>query len=109
MESLKIQTQKMSFARRVNLWCCRRMTALQMRAGASRMHRPCRTNLFVIDYLQPLHSTARRAENRQQEIADICSGNQPLAEELDVPVIVLSQLSREIERDKKPPAAALGD
>ena len=76
------------------------MTALQMRAKASRMHRPCRPNLFVIDYLQPLHSTARRAENRQQEIADISSGNQPLAEELDVPVIVLSQLSRELERDK---------
>ena len=57
--------------------------------------------LFVIDYLQLLHSTARRAqENRQQEIADISSGIKALAKELKVPVLVLSQLNRELERDK---------
>ena len=56
--------------------------------------------LFVIDYLQLLHSTARRAENRQQEIADISSGIKALAKELNVPVIVLSQLNRELEKDK---------
>jgi replicative DNA helicase len=56
--------------------------------------------LFVIDYLQLLHSTARRAENRQQEIADISSGTKALAKELRIPVIVLSQLNREFERDK---------
>ncbi len=56
--------------------------------------------LFVIDYLQLLHSTARRAENRQQEIADISNGIKSLAKELSVPVIVLSQLNRELEKDK---------
>jgi replicative DNA helicase len=57
--------------------------------------------LFVIDYLQLLNSTARRAqENRQQEIADISSGIKALAKELNVPVIVLSQLNRELEKDK---------
>src|ERR1041385_3842372 len=57
--------------------------------------------LFVVDYLQLLHSTARRSQdNRQQEIADISSGIKALAKELDVPVIVLSQLNRELERDK---------
>ena len=56
--------------------------------------------LFVIDYLQLLHSTSRRAENRQQEIADISNGIKSLAKELDVPVIVLSQLNRELEKDK---------
>ena len=56
--------------------------------------------LFVIDYLQLLHSTARRAENRQQEIADISNGVKSLAKELNVPVIVLSQLNRELEREK---------
>ena len=55
---------------------------------------------FVIDYLQLLHSTARRAENRQQEIADISNGIKSLAKKLDVPVIVLSQLNRELEKDK---------
>jgi replicative DNA helicase len=54
----------------------------------------------VIDYLQLLHSTSRRAENRQQEIADISSGVKSLAKELNVPVLVLSQLNRELERDK---------
>jgi replicative DNA helicase len=56
--------------------------------------------LFVIDYLQLLHSTARRAENRQQEIADISNGIKSLAKELNVPVIVLSQLNRDLEKDK---------
>jgi replicative DNA helicase len=56
--------------------------------------------LFVVDYLQLLHSTARRAENRQQEIADISNGIKALAKELEVPVIVLSQLNRELEKDK---------
>jgi replicative DNA helicase len=57
--------------------------------------------LFVVDYLQLVHSTARRSqENRQQEIADISSGLKALAKELKVPVIVLSQLNRELEKDK---------
>ncbi len=54
----------------------------------------------MIDYLQLLHSTARRAENRQQEIVDISNGIKSLAKELSVPVIVLSQLNRELEREK---------
>ena len=57
--------------------------------------------LFVVDYLQLLHSTARRAENRQQEIADISSGIKALAKELNVPVIVLSQLNRELENARR--------
>jgi len=56
--------------------------------------------LFVIDYLQLLHSTSRRAENRQQDIADISNGIKALAKELKVPMIVLSQLNRELEKDK---------
>src|SRR5438874_791382 len=68
------------------------------------MHQQYGIKLFVIDYLQLLHSTARRAENRQQEIADISNGIKSLAKELEVPVIVLSQLNREIEREKgRPP------
>jgi replicative DNA helicase len=80
------------------------LSILQLRAKARRMHQQYGVKLFVVDYLQLLHSTARRAENRQQEIADISSGIKALAKELDVPVIVLSQLNREIEREKgRPP------
>ena len=76
------------------------LSILQLRAKARRMHQQFGIKLFVIDYLQLLHSTARRAENRQQEIADISNGVKSLAKELDVPVIVLAQLNRELEKDK---------
>jgi replicative DNA helicase len=76
------------------------LSILQLRAKARRMSQQYGIKLFVIDYLQLLHSTARRAENRQQEIADISSGVKSLAKELNVPIIVLSQLNRELEREK---------
>jgi replicative DNA helicase len=80
------------------------LSILQLRAKARRLHQQYGIKLFVIDYLQLLHSSSLRAENRQQEIADISSGIKALAKELDVPVIVLSQLNREVERDKgRPP------
>lgn len=76
------------------------LSILQLRAKARRMFQQYGIKLFVIDYLQLLHSTSRRAENRQQEIADISNGIKALAKELNVPVIVLSQLNRELEREK---------
>ncbi|HEY5914686.1 MAG TPA: replicative DNA helicase [Verrucomicrobiae bacterium] len=76
------------------------LSILQLRAKARRMQQQYGVKLFVIDYLQLLHSTSRHAENRQQEIADISSGIKSLAKELNLPVIVLSQLNRELERDK---------
>jgi replicative DNA helicase len=77
------------------------LSILQLRARARRMHQQHGCKLFVIDYLQLLHSTARRSlDNRQQEIADISSGIKALAKELKVPVLVLSQLNRELEKDK---------
>ena len=77
------------------------LSILQLRARARRMHQQHGIKLFVIDYLQLLNSTARRAqENRQQEIADISSGIKALAKELNVPIIVLAQLNRELEKDK---------
>ncbi len=77
------------------------LSILQLRARARRMWQQHGIKLFVIDYLQLLNSTSRRAqENRQQEIAEISSGIKGLAKELGVPVIVLSQLNRELEKDK---------
>jgi replicative DNA helicase len=77
------------------------LSILQLRARARRLSQQHGIKLFVIDYLQLLHSTGRRsADNRQQEIADISSGIKALAKELKVPVIVLSQLNRELEKDK---------
>ena len=77
------------------------LSILQLRARARRMAQQHGIKLFVVDYLQLLNSTARRSqENRQQEIADISSGIKALAKELNVPIIVLAQLNREIEKDK---------
>jgi replicative DNA helicase len=76
------------------------LSILQLRAKARRMHQQHGIKLFVVDYLQLLHSTARRAENRQQEIADISNGIKALAKELNVPVLVLSQLNREVEKER---------
>ncbi|HEY0455533.1 MAG TPA: replicative DNA helicase [Verrucomicrobiae bacterium] len=76
------------------------LSILQLRAKARRMWQQYGIKLFVIDYLQLLHSTARRAENRQQEIADISNGIKALSKELKVPIVVLSQLNREMEREK---------
>jgi replicative DNA helicase len=77
------------------------LSILDLRARARRMHQQHGVKLFVIDYLQLLHSTSRRSQdNRQQEIADISNGIKALAKELKVPVLVLSQLNRELEKDK---------
>lgn len=77
------------------------LSILQLRAKARRMYNQHGIRLFVIDYLQLLHSTSRRSsDNRQQEIAEISAGIKALAKELKVPVIVLAQLNREIEKDK---------
>lgn len=74
------------------------LSILQLRAKARRMWQQYGIKLIVIDYLQLLHSTSRRAENRQQEIAEISGGIKALAKELKVPVIVLAQLNRELEK-----------
>ena len=77
------------------------LSILQLRAKARRMHSQHGLKLIVIDYLQLLHSTTRRSmDNRQQEVAEISSGIKSLAKELDVPVVVLCQLNREMEREK---------
>ncbi|PYJ96924.1 MAG: replicative DNA helicase [Verrucomicrobia bacterium] len=76
------------------------LSILQLRAKARRMAQQYGIRLFVIDYLQQMHSTSRKIDNRQQEIADISNGVKALAKELKVPMIVLSQLNRDFERDK---------
>jgi replicative DNA helicase len=86
------------------------LSILQLRARARRLHQQYGIKLFVVDYLQLLHSTGRRAqENRQQEISDISSGIKALAKELKVPVIVLSQLNREPEKRERGAEPKLSD
>lgn len=74
------------------------LSILEMRAKARRMKAQHDIKLIVIDYLQLLKSTSRRAQdNRQLEIAEISSGVKALAKELELPIIVLAQLNRNPE------------
>lgn len=67
--------------------------------------------LVIVDYLQLMRSS-RKAENRQQEVSDISRSLKAVAREFDVPVIALSQLSRDVEKrgsDKRPMLSDLRD
>lgn len=78
------------------------LSIMQLRAKARRMWQQHGIKLFIVDYLQLLNAqgSQRRSDSRQQEVADISAGMKTLARELNVPVVVLSQLSRDIEREK---------
>lgn len=78
------------------------LSVMQIRSKARKLMRTENIRLFVIDYLQLAKSLTKRGqENRQQEVSEISSGIKALAKELNVPIIVLSQLNRELEKDKK--------
>ncbi|TNF23025.1 MAG: replicative DNA helicase [Rhodobacteraceae bacterium] len=73
----------------------------QLAARARRLKRTHGLDLLIIDYVQLVRGTA---ENRVQEIAEITMGLKAIAKELNIPVVALSQLSRQVENreDKRP-------
>jgi replicative DNA helicase len=80
------------------------VTVMEIRAKARRLaQRYSKLGLIVVDYLQ-LMTGRTSAENRQVEVSEISRGLKILARELSVPVIALSQLSRNLESraDKRP-------
>jgi replicative DNA helicase len=81
------------------------LTIAALRTRARRLKRQKGIGVVVVDYLQLLQGTGRGGnDNRVQEISEISRGLKQLAKELDVPVIGLSQLSRQVEQreDKRP-------
>jgi replicative DNA helicase len=81
------------------------LSIAQLAARARRLKRQRGLDLIVIDYIQLLQgSTKRSSENRVQEITEITTNLKALAKELTVPIIALSQLSRQVENreDKRP-------
>lgn len=80
------------------------LNATELRARARRLYRQCgKLGLIVIDYLQ-LMSAVGQGENRATEISEISRSVKALAKELHVPVVALSQLSRNVEQrpNKRP-------
>jgi len=77
----------------------------QLAARARRLKRQRGLDVIVIDYVQLMQgSSAKSSQNRVQEITEITTGLKALAKELGVPIIALSQLSRQVEsRDDKRP------
>ena len=80
------------------------LSIAQLAARARRLKRQHGLGLIVVDYLQLLTGSARRSDGRVNEITEISQGLKALAKELNVPVIALAQLSRQVEarEDKRP-------
>lgn len=74
----------------------------QVAARARRLKRTHGLDLLIIDYLQLLKGASK--DNRVQEVSEITQGLKAIAKELNIPVIALSQLSRQVEsrEDKRP-------
>ena len=81
------------------------LTIAQLAARARRLKRQRGLDLIVVDYIQLLPGSSRRGnDNRVQEVTEITNALKALAKELTVPIVALSQLSRQVEnRDDKRP------
>src|SRR5918997_7076471 len=76
----------------------------QLAARARRLKRQRGLDVLVVDYIQLLSGSAKKSDSRVQEVTEITTGLKALAKELDVPILALSQLSRQVEsRDDKRP------
>lgn len=85
------------------------LSIAQVAARARRLKRQHGLDLLIIDYIQLLTGSGKRNDGRVQEITEISMGLKALAKELNVPIIGLAQLSRQVEQrdDKRPQLADL--
>ncbi|NOZ50253.1 MAG: replicative DNA helicase [Chloroflexi bacterium] len=86
------------------------LSPFELRTKARRLHAEVELDLLIVDYMQLMNS-GTRSENRVQEISYISRSLKQLARELNVPVMALSQLSRQVEnrQDKHPQLSDLRD
>lgn len=78
------------------------ISIMQLRAKARRIHSRTPLGFIMVDYLQLLSPTDPKVP-REQQVAEASRGLKALAKELDVPVLVLSQLNRSSEKDNRTP------
>jgi replicative DNA helicase len=81
------------------------ISTMELRTKARRLQAESGLDMVIVDYLQLMQSTVQsRDANRVQEVSEITRGLKALARELQVPVVALSQLSRQAEmRENKEP------
>lgn len=77
------------------------LNIFEFRAKARRLVAKHGVQLIIIDYLQLMSGTGERQMNREQEISNISRSLKQMAKELKVPILALSQLSREVEKRKE--------
>ena len=78
------------------------LTIMEMRAKARRIYARKKLGLIIVDYLQLVSGSDSRAP-REQQVAEVSRGLKAMAKELDLPVIVLSQLNRSSEKENRTP------
>jgi replicative DNA helicase len=78
------------------------LTIMEMRAKARRIYARRKLGMIIVDYLQLCSGTDSRAP-REQQVAEVSRGLKAMAKELDVPVLVLSQLNRSSEKENRTP------
>lgn len=76
------------------------LNIFELRAKCRRLKNKHNIGMIIIDYLQLMSGVGDRNSNREQEISNISRSLKGLAKELQVPIIALSQLSREVEKRK---------
>jgi len=81
------------------------LSIMQLRAKARRVHARRKLGLIIVDYLQLLSPVDSKVP-REQQVAEASRGLKALAKELEVPVIVLSQLNRASEKENRTPKLA---
>ena len=80
------------------------LSIAQLAARARRLKRQKGLDILIVDYIQLLQGSSRKSDNRVQEMTEITTSLKALAKELNVPIIAISQLSRQVEsRDDKRP------
>jgi replicative DNA helicase len=78
------------------------LTIMEMRAKARRIYARRKLGMIIVDYLQ-LCSGSDSSTPREQQVAEVSRGLKAMAKELDVPVLVLSQLNRSSEKENRAP------
>lgn len=78
------------------------LTVQQIRSRSRKLHRNVGLEFIIIDYLQLMRASARRDGNRNLEVGEMCVSLKALAKELKIPVLVVSQLSRALEKRPNP-------